>query len=138
DATFTPPITTAAAVSSHEVSIPRTAPAPGVEISTIGGRNISSLDPGRVNLVHERVDPLAILGPVNVARPHDEPVLVDLGVVVLADPDGHETERLVELLRPDVGHPNLEGERLGTPVDGGRDHCVEKSGRDPASVPLRG
>src|SRR5512132_3556076 len=98
--TIAPSSMTATAVSSHEVSMPRT---------LTGARS-------RANAVWELLgqssqSPL-VFGPVHVVDPHDEGVLVHLLVVVLADADRSEPELSVQPLRAVVRDADLQGDGL--------------------------
>src|SRR2546430_10727968 len=58
----------------------------------------------------EAVEELGVVGRVDVVGPHDERVLVKVGVIALADADGREAESAVELLGAPVRQPYLERE----------------------------
>src|SRR5207248_549908 len=80
--------TTAIAVSSQDVSIPRTlTPASGREAEPGGDRSGTDLL-GRVP--DDLLEAVAVGGRAHVVHPHDQRVLADLLVVVLADPHGAE------------------------------------------------
>src|SRR6266496_136230 len=84
--TIRPSWMTATAVSSHEVSMPR----------TLTGRRSRANPVGEV--LGQSAQSLLIFGPVHIVDPHDQGVLVHLLVVVLADADGAEPELLVQPL----------------------------------------
>ena len=102
--TSRPSSTTAAAVSSHDVSMPRiarhhqrraarTTVAPGDAVARCASSSAA----------YSRL--------VDLVRPHHERVLVRLGVVALAHADRAEAEPAVQLLRRRVRQPDLERER---------------------------
>src|SRR6185436_1621228 len=86
--------TTAIAVSSHDVSIPRTLTrvTSGVSRTHVLG-----------SLLHDLLQASRVRGRLHVVDPHDQRVLADLLVVVLADADGAEPVATVEALRSPVG-----------------------------------
>src|SRR5215469_14051234 len=101
DSTLLPSATTAAAVSSHEVSMPRmrageVTPSPALVVAQ-----------RRVETILEGVEAAGVVVGVDVVHPHDQGVLVGLGVVVLADAGGLEAELVVERLGRTVGDPHL-------------------------------
>src|SRR5436309_1129215 len=82
------------------------------------------------------VEPSGVVVGVDVVDPHDQSVLVGLGVVVLADASGLEPEPVVERLGDAVGDPDLEGEVARTPASGQPGHVEHEPGAD--LVPLPG
>ena len=85
-----PSSTTAAAVSSHDVSIPR------MRVTRTSVARTRSCPAPRRSTPSSNS---AVLGRVDLVRPHDERVLAGVGVVALADADRHEAEPAVQLLR---------------------------------------
>src|SRR5512141_646854 len=110
--------TTATAVSSQEVSIPRTFTERPSRASALGER------------VHELAELAAERRVADPVDPHDERVLADLLVVVLAHADGSEPEPPVQPLRAPVRHAHLERDRLGPHLDGVRDEVVQEPRAD--------
>src|SRR3990170_77315 len=113
--------TTATAVSSQEVSIPRT--------FTTRSRADALGEPA-----HEVPKHPAALRLADVVEPHDERVLVDLLVVVLPHADRAEPEPPVHALPTPVRDAHLERDRLGPHLDGVHDEVVQESRAD--LVPL--
>src|SRR5262245_49803104 len=99
-----PSSTMAAAVSSHDVSMPRMRVTSSPRLRALEDRRS-----GQPAL--ERVHKTRILRLVDLVRPHHESVLAGVGVIALAHADGLETESSVELLRAFVRQPYFEGER---------------------------
>src|SRR5262245_46558081 len=130
-----PSSTTAAAVSSHDVSIPRIlnvslapgapscrtawSPSTGLVVDGIAG------DLG-LELAEER----RVLGCVHLVDPHHERVLVGLLVVALADSDRREAEPAVQVLGALVRQAHLEGHVLGTARDRLAREPEEQAGAD--------
>src|SRR5262245_49960038 len=96
-----PPSTTAAAVSSHEVSMPRMRTVSGPAAEPLDDRHAADrpLDPRKQTPVRRLA---------HLVRPHDERVLAGVRVVALAHADRGEAETLVHLLRATVRQPDLE------------------------------
>src|SRR6266581_1661630 len=122
--TSVPSSTIATAVSSQEVSIPR----------TFNGRAPSLRVLGRAG--HDLVQELLVLRRVHVVHPHDQGVLAGLLVVVLAHPDGPEPEPPVQPLGAPVRHPDLQRHGAGPHLDGRLDQLVEQPGPDLAAMVL--
>src|ERR671919_443581 len=126
DRTLTPSSTTAAAVSSHDVSMPRTfirSPGP----SWPGAHALR-------NLVDDPLEDPVVVGGADVVGPHDQGVLVGLLVVALAHPDGAEPEMPVQPLGRPVRHPNLQRH-------GGRSHSLrppDVAALHPGDLDVRG
>src|SRR3954468_5430904 len=119
--------TTATAVSAHDVSIPRTfianrARRSGVRADRLGD---GPHQLGELRAVRRRAD---------LVEPHDQCVLVDLLVVVLANADRSEAEPRVDALRRPVRHPHLERDRVGAHVDTGEDQVVQDPAPDPRAL----
>src|SRR5579862_5079085 len=110
DCTNRPSSTTAAAVSSHEVSIPRMrmVTSPAVRSFEHGGAGHAPL---------EAIEQRGVVGLVHLVGPHDQRVLAAVGVVALAHTDRGESESLVEPLRAVVREPYLQRECVRTPSD---------------------
>ena len=70
--------------------------------------------------------------------PHDKRVLVHLGVVVLADARGHETELVVEGLGAHVRHPHLQGQVLRRTLPRLAGELEQQPARDAVALPFRG
>src|SRR5437764_6179440 len=131
ESTWLPSPTTAAAVSSHEVSMPR---------MRAGGLTSSpALVAGhrRAETRLQGIEAAGVVVGVDVVDPHDQCVLVGLGVVVLADTGGLEAEPVVERLSHPVGDPYLEGEVAGTSTPGQPGHVEHEPGPDLVSLPRR-
>src|SRR5690606_6247213 len=78
---------------------------------------------------------LGVGGRVDFVRPHDQGVFVH--VVGLANADRDHPETSIERLRGGVGHPHLEGEALGAPIDGAGDELEDQAGADPGAAVAR-
>src|SRR5687768_12274960 len=146
-----PPVTTAAAVSSHEVSMPRivvpgsTSKSNTVMRPALGfagplgprSRARSSCDTlPRRGAGHRRgdgIEPLSVRGEIDVVGPHHDRVLVGLGVVVLPHPGRREAERAVQLLGARVAHPDLEREPGAAALGGGSAQPQHEPCADPVA-----
>src|SRR6266498_3257023 len=116
-----PSSTTATAVSSHEVSIPRT--------------RIASVRPHPVgDLPHDAVELQPVLRRADAVGPHHHRVLAGLLVVVLADAHRAEPEPAVEALRSPVRHPDLQGHRHGSHAEGLLHQVVQQPRPDLVAV----
>src|SRR5437763_1675380 len=124
ESTRLPSTTTAAAVSSQEVSMPRMRPGPFI------GSPAPVAAHRRLQPRLQGVEPSGVVVGVDVVDPHDQGVLVGLGVVVLADASGLEPEPVVERLGDAVGDPDLEGEVARTPASGQPGHVEHEPGAD--------
>src|SRR5919197_498000 len=125
DRSFRPSSTTATAVSSQEVSIPRTRVAGLTSALTVRSRGA----------VDDALEEPFVVGGVDVVGPHHEGVLPGLLVVALADPHRTEAEPRVHLLSPPVRHADLERYGPRSHVDGRLDQLVQQAGSDlPALV----
>src|SRR5438093_10975207 len=122
--TSEPSSTIATAVSSHEVSIPRTFNGRAPSLHVLGGAD------------HDVVQELLVLGGVHVVDPHHQRVLARLLVVVLAHAHRTEPEPPVQPLRPPVRHPDLQRHGPGPHLDGRLDQLVQQAGPDLATVVL--
>ena len=102
-----PSSTTAAAVSSHDVSIPS---------MRVTRTSVARTPSSPARAARRRPATPRTRG-VDLVRPHDERILAGVGVVALADADGNETEPAIHLLRGLVGESRLERERRRTARD---------------------
>src|SRR3954470_4545679 len=114
--------TTAIAVSSHDVSIPRT-------LTRVSRRYAGGVSRTHVlgSLLHDLLQSRGVRGRLHVVDPHDQRVLSDLLVVVLADADRSEAEATVEALGPPVGDAHLEGDRARSHLDRRGDELVHQA-----------
>src|SRR5215207_11438300 len=149
--------TTAAAVSSHDVSMPRITSAmalaaygprassrTGVDrsraphpIDAGRGSEPVTFDDGAAGYVDlDLVQAIGIVRGVDVVGPHDEGVLAGLGVVALAHACRQEAEALVQRLRPRVAHAHLEGEVAAAPLDRRPGQRQQHPGGDAVALPL--
>ncbi len=126
--TTRPSSTTAAAVSSHEVSMAR--------ILTSGLRAWSRRSSCRRPPPRDSQADSVVVG-VDAVRPHDEGILVGLGVVVLAEALGLEPEPVVHGLGRQIGHPHLEGQVLGAVQPRRPGQVGQQPGADLVAVPRR-
>src|SRR2546423_2512083 len=120
--THRPSSTTATAVSSQEVSIPRTRTRLPSEIS---GR----LGPGR-NVLDDVLEALSVVGRPDVVGHHDESVFGRLLAVVLPDHDRAKPEPPVHALGGPVRDAHLERDGDGTHADAFLDQLVQEAGAD--------
>src|SRR6266567_339665 len=119
DRIFRPSSTTATAVSSQEVSIPRTRiPALGLAEDAAG------------QIAHDGGEPAPVAGRSNLVGPHHQGVLPGLLVVALPDPDGPEAEPSVQALRTRVRHTHLQRHRAGTHADALAHQLEQEAGAD--------
>ena len=128
--------TTAAAVSSHEVSMPRMRSA--MQSSSLvrpGQTQSPSIRPWSRGRRPRCRQAAGVLGAVDVGGPHHQGVLAVLGVVALAHAGGHEAEAPVQRLGAVVADPHLEREVVAAPGDrrAGRDR--QQPGGDAVPVP---
>src|SRR5438132_4724385 len=138
DMTFRPSATMATAVSSQDVSIPRTL------MWIVEGARMRPAErpwlerPDAVgDLADDRLEPPPILGRTDVVDPHHQGVLVRLLVVVLAPAHRPEPELRVEVLRSRVGPPDLERHGAGPHLHRFLDQLVQEPGADLSPVVLR-
>src|SRR2546423_11775777 len=120
--THRPSSTTATAVSSQEVSIPRTRTRLPSEIS---GR----LGPGR-NVLDDVLEALSVVGRPDVVGHHDESVFGRLLAVVLPDPDRAKPEPPVHALGGPVRDAHLERDGDGAHADAFLDQLVQEAGAE--------
>src|ERR687897_1301070 len=148
--------TTAAAVSSHDVSMPRITSA--MALAAYGPRASSrtGVDPSRApqpidarrgsepvtfddgaagDADLDLVQAVGIVRGVDVVGPHDEGVLAGLGVVALAHACRQEAEALIQRLRPRVAHAHLEGEVAAAPLDRRPSQRQQHPGGDALALP---
>src|SRR5437764_1242833 len=128
DRRFVPSSTTPTAVSSHDVSIPRmfTGRSSQRLLLHLGRARDAGLD---------GVEQLGVVVPGDVLRPHDEGVLLGLGVVVLPHADGPEPEAPVEVLGRLVPQAHLEGQAGRSPPAGFPGQGEQQAGADLVPVP---
>src|SRR6266545_1979 len=119
-----PSWTTATAVSSQEVSMPRTLTGARSRANAVG------------ELFCQPPQSLLVVGPVHIVDPHDEGVLVHLLVVVLADADGPEPELAVQALGAVVRDTDLQGDGLRARRDRVLDEVEEQAHPDLVALVL--
>src|SRR5437763_6475421 len=128
DRRLVPSSTTPTAVSSHDVSIPRmfTAGLSQGLVLHLGGAGEAVLDGGE--------EP-GVLVAGDVLGPHDEGVLLGLGVVVLPHADRPEPKTPVEVLGRLVAQPHLQRQGRRPPPAGLPGQGQEEAGADLVAVP---
>src|SRR5919108_4993161 len=141
------PRSTAADVSSHEVSMPRmielsSQSSPGRSRTAGSGAAhmtslTSALVPKRaIDLLADPLEQQAVAGRVPLSHDHHERVLVGLDVVALAHTGDREAELLVHGLRHLIGDAHLERDGIGALGDGLRAQGQEQPGPDLEPVVL--
>src|SRR3990172_2827656 len=125
----TPSWTIATPVSSQEVSMPRTR-------TWLLASNALGAD-ALGQLVDELGQAAAVARVADLIEPHDQRILADLLVVVLAYTHRAEPEPPVEPLCPPVRHAHLERDRLGADRDRLDDQIVEQTRGDLLPVAQR-
>src|SRR2546428_7549881 len=95
-----PSSTTATAVSSQEVSMPRT---------RIRDDGLVGADPVR-DLADDSFELVVVVAASHVVHPHHHRVLAGLLVIVLADAHRPEPELAVQALGTPIRHSNLQGD----------------------------
>src|SRR2546421_3983628 len=131
----TPSSTTPTAVSSQEVSMPRMFTA--LFSSDLGSQGLVLHLGGAGHAVLDGGQEPGVLVAGDVLGPHDEGVLLRLGVVVLAHADGPEPEAPVQVLGRLVGQPHLQREAGGPPPAGLPGQGQQQPGADLVALPGR-
>src|SRR5437867_5850074 len=103
-----PSSTTATAVSSQEVSMPRT---------RIRDDVLVGADPVR-DLVDDPFELVVVVAASHVVHPHHHRILAGLLVVVLPDAHRPEPELAIQALGTPIGHPNLQRDGPSPHLDG--------------------
>src|SRR5438270_3532974 len=129
ESTNLPSATTAAAVSSQDVSMP------SMRAGELTGSPALLVHRRRAEPRLQGVEAAGVVVRVDVVHPHHQGVLVGLGVVVLADAGGLEPEPVVERLGDAIGDPHLEGEVAGTSMSGQPGHVEHQSRADLVPLP---
>src|SRR6266536_2439050 len=127
-----PSSTTAAAVSSQDVSMPR------MRTLKVVSPALGLLDDRlALDLALEAGEELGVLGASDLVCPHHERVLVGLDVVILPHTDGREAESPVQLLGGAVRQTHLEREAARLTRDRFPRQHQQQPRRDLAALPSR-